>query len=194
MGKSRFEDIVKVVKKGVGGVSAGTSAAAALLGADLVVVALAWDNPPSQGSIVTITFLMMISFIAFINVLHHSMRVEYIMSRSQLEDISEDVGELDTQELLKISKWTRIMHLSGFIFTMKAFWIISYKYLISLAGYHLVILLLPFILFVIYWIPKFAGIEREVTIFSMESILQLIVQIIFLVLICLDFFKILIIP
>lgn len=43
------------------------ASAAALLGADLVVVALAWDNPPSEGGIVTITFLMMISFVAFIN-------------------------------------------------------------------------------------------------------------------------------
>lgn len=50
--------------------SAATASAAALFGADLVVVALAWDNPPSEGGIVTITFLMMISFVAFINVMH----------------------------------------------------------------------------------------------------------------------------
>jgi len=42
--------------------------AAALVGANLVVVALAWDNPPTAGGIVTITFLMMISFVAFIDV------------------------------------------------------------------------------------------------------------------------------
>ena len=120
MSKNRFEDIAKVFKKGVGGVSAGVSAAAALLGADLVVVALAWDNPPSEGGIITITFLMMISFIAFIHVLHTTMRVEYIGSRSQLEDISQEVGESDAEELLRISKWTRFMHLTGFMFTMLA--------------------------------------------------------------------------
>lgn len=62
-----------------------TASAAALLGADLVVVALAWDNPPSEGGIVTITFLMMISFVAFIGVLHQLIRFEYIASTLKLK-------------------------------------------------------------------------------------------------------------
>ena len=61
------------------GVSTSVATAAALLGADLVVVALSWDNPPSEGGIGTITFLMMISFVFFIHVLHQTMRFEYIM-------------------------------------------------------------------------------------------------------------------
>ena len=60
-------DYIKVANATNAGTSVAT--AAALLGADLVVVALAWDHPPKEGGIVTITFLMLISFVAFINVL-----------------------------------------------------------------------------------------------------------------------------
>jgi len=88
------------------------------------------------------------------------------------------------------------MHLSGLLFTMIAFWIISYKYLISMddVGYNLFILILPFTLFFLYWIPKIVGVEREVSIRARESLVQIFIQIIFLVLICLDFFRILTIP
>ena len=55
-------------------------------------------------------------------------------------------------------------------------------------------MLLPFILFVLIWVPKLTGIEKEVSIKSPENIVQLIVEIIFLVLLCLDFFGIIVIP
>ncbi len=170
-------------------VSTSVAAAAALLGADLVVVALAWDNPPSKGGIGTITFLMMISFVFFIHVMHQLMRFEYLMKRF-------DVGALEEKDLLEINhlaKNLRFMHVAGLLFTMLAFWIISYKYLISLLGYNVVILMLPFILFLLFWLPKLTGVEKEVTLLSLESLLQLAVQIPFLVLICLDFVRIIII-
>ncbi len=167
--------------------------AAALVGANLVVVALAWDNPPTAGGIVTITFLMMISFVAFIDVLHQLMRAELLFSRLKVSEIDEEVKEKIMLELNQISRWSRIMHVAGLILTMIAFWIISYKYLVSIVGYHLIILLLPFILFVLIWVPKLTGIEKEVSVKSPENIVQLIVEIIFLVLICLDFFGIIVI-
>lgn len=165
---------------------ASVASVASLLGADLVVVALAWDNPPSEGGIVTITFLMMISFVAFINVLHQTMRIEYIYPNLKNTEMKEEL----LRELGQIGKWTRIFHVMGFLFTMIAFWLISYKYLISLSGYHIGILSLPFILFILYWMPKVIGIEREVSFLSRESLVQLIIQILFLALICLDFLKI----
>jgi len=60
--------------------------------------------------------------------------------------------------------------------------------------YNLVILILPFVLFVLFWFPKFLGVEPEVTLLSRESLTQLVIQIVFLFLICLDFFKVLTIP
>jgi len=156
-----------------------------------VVIALAWDHPPSEGGIVTITFLMMISFVAFINVMHQIMRSEYLVSHLRFKGKEEKIVEQDTRELSQISKWARYLHVTGLLFTMIAFWIISYKYLISLTGYHFAILLLPFILFITYWIPKLAGIEKDVSILSLGYLIQLIIQIVFLVLICLDFFRIL---
>ena len=60
-------DYIKVANATNAGTSVAT--AAALLEAYLVLVALAWDQPPKEGGIVTITFLMLISFVAFINVL-----------------------------------------------------------------------------------------------------------------------------
>ena len=75
--KKKTTDYLKVANATNAGTSVAT--AAALLGADLVVTALAWDNPPAQGGIVTITFLMLISFVAFINVLHYVMRSELLL-------------------------------------------------------------------------------------------------------------------
>jgi len=64
---------------------ASMATAAAVLGADLVVVALAWDSPPlvpgGGTGIVTITFLMLISFVLFLNELHMMMRYEYLISQ-----------------------------------------------------------------------------------------------------------------
>ena len=159
-----------------------------------MVVAIAWDNPPTEGGIVTITFLMLISFVASINVLHTIMRSELLMSRLKMDEIDKKVREKDFIEISHILKSVRFMHLTGLLFTMISFWIIGYKYLISLEGYHLVILMLPFILVILYWFPKIVGVEREVSFLSRESIVQLLIQIIFLVLICLDFFTSLSIP
>jgi hypothetical protein len=176
------------------GSSTAATTAAALLGADLVVVALAWDHPPSEGGIVTITFLMLISFVAFINVLHETMRSAILVTRLENNKRNEKEQEKDSLEFTHILKSIRYMHVSGLLFTMIAFWTISYKYLISLEGYNFVILILPFILFLLYWVPKFAGVEREVSFRSPESLIQLFIQIIVLILICLDFFRIITIP
>jgi len=181
------------IAAGIGSSGPVMTAAAALIGANLVVVALAWDSPPLAGGIVTITFLMMISFVFFINVLHQLMRAELLVSRLRSLKIDEKSKEKILLELNQITKWARIMHLGGLIFTMVAFWIISYKYLISIVGYHFIILLLPFVLFVIFWIPKLTGVEKEVSIKSRETVMQLIIEVIFLVLICLDFTGILVI-
>ncbi|TKJ23089.1 MAG: hypothetical protein CEE43_05065 [Promethearchaeota archaeon Loki_b32] len=189
-----YKDTTDVMIRSSGASSAVLASATALLGADLVVVTLSWDHPPSEGGIVTITFLMMISFVAFINVMHQVMRAEYLVSRIKVKGTEEKVLEKYTREMFQITKWARIMHVTVLLFTMIAFWVISYKYLISLAGYHVVILLLPFILFILYWISKFVGIEKEVGFFSSGSLMQFSIQIVFLVLICLDFFKIITIP
>jgi hypothetical protein len=176
--------------------SAGASmaTAAAVLGADLVVVALAWDSPPpvpgGGTGIITITFLMMISFVLFLNELHMMMRYEYIVSQLKLKGKEEKAREKSSREIYQIGKWVRYYHVTGLLFTMLAFWIISYKYLIGIAGYHVAILTLPFILFLLYWLPKVIGVEKEVGVFSRESLMQLLIQIVFLILICLDFLKI----
>ncbi|MHA2283411.1 MAG: hypothetical protein ACXAC5_21435 [Promethearchaeota archaeon] len=192
--KKKFADYIKVATTTSAGTSVAT--AAALLGADLVVVALAWDNPPTEGGIVTVTFLMLISFVAFINVLHYIMRFEFLLSRVKINEIDEKVHEKDSLELTHIMRSVRFMHVTGLLFSMIAFWIISYKYLISMddVGYNFVILILPFILFLLYWVPKIVGVEREVSFRARESLAQLFIQIIFLILICLDFFRVLTIP
>ncbi|MHA2127973.1 MAG: hypothetical protein ACW99E_21930 [Promethearchaeota archaeon] len=193
--KKSLEDYTQKIKSAAKtGAGAATATAASLLGADLVVVALAWDNPPSAGGIITITFLMLMSFMIFISVLHQLMRSEYLFSRLRNEKTEEDQREQDNLELMRILKWVRALHLSGLIFTMLAFWIISYKYLISIEGYNGVILILPFILFFLYWIPKIIRVEREVSILKLESLVQFCIQIIFLILICLDFLRVITIP
>ena len=191
--KKPNNDIAEITA-GKAGTGTITASAAALLGANLVVVALAWDNPPDEGGIVTITFLMMIAFVEFINVMHYILRYEYLIGHIKVKAMEEKVVEKDTRELNQISKWVRYFHVSGLLFTTIAFWIISYKYLISLAGYHVAILLLPFILFILYWTPKLIGVEKEVSVLSGESLIQFFFQIVALALIWLDFFTILRIP
>ncbi|MBY9019638.1 MAG: hypothetical protein KGD67_01175 [Candidatus Lokiarchaeota archaeon] len=166
--------------------------AAAVLGSNLVVVALAWDHPPEEGGIVTITFLMMISFVFFVNVLHYIMRAEYLITRLRMTENDEEANGKILKELSRISRGSRFMHVSGLVFTMIAFWVISYKYLVSIpdVGYHPIVIALPFILFILSWLPKFFGIEKEVSVKSGEPIMQLIIEIIFLLLICLDFLRV----
>jgi hypothetical protein len=195
LSKDSQKDLFDLAKKGsTPSVGSSTATAAALLGADLVVVALSWDNPPTEGGIITITFLMLISFIAFIHVLHQTMRSEFLTSRFTMKEKDKRSMEEDFREFSQIVRAIRTMHITGLLFTMIAFWVISYKYLISSEGYQLVILLLPFILFFLYWIPKMMGVEREVTFRSRESLVQLFIQVLFLTLICLDFFRVLTIP
>ena len=112
--KKDFTDLFKLISNTDVGTSIAT--AAALLGADLVVVALAWDNPPDQGGIVTITFLMLISFVVFINVLHQVMRSEVLISRLQMEEIDVKVREKDSVEISHIMKSVRFMHVVGLFF------------------------------------------------------------------------------
>ena len=191
----RYKLSIEDYSSGTMSTSAVIATAAAVLGSNLVVVALAWDNPPAAGGMVTITFLMMISFVAFVDVLHYLMRLDYLVSRLKLVENDEEAKGKIMLELNKISKMLRFMHISGLVLTMIAFWIISYKYLVSIpeVGYHPIVLLLPFILFVLFWIPKFYGVEQEVSIKSRESVIQIVIQVIFLVLICLDFMRIVVI-
>ncbi len=137
----------------------------------------------------------MISFVAFIDVLHFLMRIDYLVSRLKLLENDEEAEGKILLELNKILKLIRFMHISGLVLTMIAFWVISYKYLVSIpeVGYHPIVLLLPFILFVLFWVPKFYGVEQEVSIKSRESIIQIVIQVIFLVLICLDFVRVIVI-
>ena len=123
------------------------------------------------------------------------MRVDYLFSLLKLIENDEEAEGKILQELNNISKLVRFMHIAGLVLTMIAFWVISYKYLVSIpeVGYHPIVLLLPFILFALFWIPKLYGVEQEVSIKSRESIIQIVVQVIFLVLICLDFIGIIII-
>ena len=191
----RYKLSLKDYSSGVVSTGAVLATAAAVLGSNLVVVALAWDNPPAAGGMVTITFLMMISFVAFVDVLHFIMRIDYLVSRLKLLENDEEAEGKILLELNKISKMVRFMHISGLVLTMIAFWVISYKYLVSIpeVGYHPIVLLLPFILFILFWIPKFYGVEKEVSIKSRESVAQIVIQVIFLVLICLDFMRIIVI-
>lgn len=122
------------------------------------------------------------------------MRFEYLVTQLKTKGMNEKDRENVSRELNQITKWARYFHIGGLLFTMIAFWIISYKYLISLAGYQIAILLLPFILFFLYWVPKIIGVEREVSMFSRENLLQLLIQVVFLVLICLDFLRVITIP
>ena len=172
---------------------------AILIGSNLMALALIWASQPTSGMI-TITFLMMIAFTLFFNtiilvsmVLH---RVDRIEEKIDDEDEVKDIQ----REIRLLKSAISFLFGNGFVLTMIAFWVVSYKYLIDLAGNNLIILLLPIVLLILYWTPTVILLLLKITKgrFAIKSKviirwLDLILQTIFIVLIYLDYFQVIII-
>jgi len=112
-----------------------------MIGALLTILALIWQFKPTNG-IVTVTFLLMMSFILFINSVTANSRARY---ESQFEEASE----------AKIKKFVSFAEYTfglGFTFVIIGFVILGYKYLLDFTSRNIIALFLPVTILLLTWI------------------------------------------
>ena len=112
-----------------------------MIGALLTILALIWQFKPTNG-IITVTFLLMMSFILFINSVTANSRARY---ESQFEEVSED----KVKRFISFAEYTFGL---GFTFVIIGFVILGYKYLLDFTSRHIVALFLPVTIFLLAWI------------------------------------------
>ncbi len=156
-----------------------------MIAAVLTILALIWQVPPTRG-IVTVTFLLMVSFILFINSVSAN-------SRASFELKLEKFDEKKVKRFVSFAEYTFGM---GFTLVIIGFSILGYVYLLDFIGQVLYALLLPIVFLVVAWImiiiyntinysgKSFKGLR------SIKRNLWVIMEFICLVAIFIDFFLI----
>ncbi|MHA2009102.1 MAG: hypothetical protein ACXABO_16795 [Promethearchaeota archaeon] len=160
-----------------------------MIGALLTILALIWQVPPPNG-IGTATFLLMLSFILFVNSVSAN-------SKAQFE---ANIGKITEKQ---VNRWVTFAEYSfgaGFTLVISAFTILGYKYLLGAIGRSLVTMMLPitflvtaWIMIFIYNIINYSG-KALKAIRSFKRMLWIFLELICLVIIVFDFFEIFTIP
>lgn len=160
-----------------------------MIGAVLTILALIWQLTINHG-IVTSTFLLMISFIFFVNSVSAN-------SKAQFEANQGKISEERIQRFVTFAEYSFGL---GFTLVITGFTILGYGYLLDYVGRELIALLLPITFLVTTWVIIFIyniinymgkplGALR-----SLKRNLWILLELICLVLIIFDFFEILLIP
>lgn len=160
-----------------------------MIGIVLTILALIWQNVPSNG-IVSVTFLLMLAFVFFVNSVSSNSKARF---ESQLKDVNME----------KVNQFVSFAEYSfglGFTFVIIAFAFLGYKYLLDFVGANLVTLLLPivflvtaWIVIVIYNIINYSG-KVFKSFRSLKRNLWILLELIALGFIILDFFGVILIP
>ena len=161
-----------------------------MIGAVLTILALIWQLPPTSGGIGSVTFLLMLSFILFVNSVSANSKANYEAS------LKETVEE-------RVSRFVKFAEISfglGFTFVISGFTILGYKYLLVSIGRNLVTLMLPitflltaWIMIFIYNVINYSG-KALKAVRSMKRNLWMFLELISLVIIIFDFFEVFSIP
>ena len=112
-----------------------------MIGAVLTILTLIWANAPSNG-IVTITFLLMLAFIFFVNSVSTNSKAKY-------------ESKLKTVDQKKVNQFVSFAEYSfglGFTFVIIGFAFLGYKYLLDFVGYNILTLMLPIVFLLTAWI------------------------------------------
>ncbi len=156
-----------------------------MIAAVLTILALIWQVPPTRG-IVSVTFLLMVAFILFVNSVSSN-------SKASFELKLEDFDEVKVKRFVSFAEYTFGM---GFTLVIIGFSILGYVYLLDFIGQVLYALLLPIVFLVVAWImiiiyntinysgKSFKGLR------SIKRNLWVIMEFICLVAIFVDFFLI----
>ncbi len=162
-----------------------------MIGAVLTILALIWQQPPpTTHGIVTSTFLLMISFIFFVNSVSTN-------SKAQFEAHQEKVSEDRIQRFIVFAEYSFGL---GFTLVITGFTILGYGYLLDYVGRELITLLLPitflittWVIIFIYNIINYMG-KPLGALRSLKRNLWIFLELICLIIIISDFFEILLIP
>ena len=112
-----------------------------MIAAVLTILALIWQVPPTRG-IVSVTFLLMVAFILFVNSVSSN-------SKASFELKLEDFDEVKVKRFVSFAEYTFGM---GFTLVIIGFSILGYVYLLDFIGHSLYALLLPIVFLVVAWI------------------------------------------
>ncbi|MBD3198155.1 MAG: hypothetical protein GF317_24105 [Candidatus Lokiarchaeota archaeon] len=160
-----------------------------MIGIVLTILALIWQNIPSNGIVVS-TFMLMISFILFVNSVSANSKAKF--------EVKFKESDMD-----KIKKFVRFAEYSfglGFTFVIIAFTFLGYKYLIDFVGKNYLTLSLPIVFLLSAWIliliyNSINYSEKGFKILrSLKRNIWMLLELIALVIIILDFFEIFTIP
>jgi len=162
-----------------------------MIGAVLTILALIWQlPPPTSHGIVTSTFLLMISFIFFVNSVSAN-------SKAQFEANQERIAEERIERFVTFAEYSFGL---GFTLVITGFTILGYGYLLDYIGRELLTLFLPITFLVTTWliifiynIINYMG-KPLGAIRSLKRNLWIFLELICLVIIIFDFFEILLIP
>lgn len=161
-----------------------------MIGAVLTILALIWQVPPTNGGIGSATFLLMLSFILFVNSVSANSKANF--EANLKGTIDERVDQFVT--------FAEITFGLGFTFVIAGFTILGYKYLLGSIGRTLVTLMLPitflltaWIMIFIYNIINYSG-KALKAIRSLKRNLWMFLELICLVIIVFDFFEVFSIP
>ncbi|MFW9899098.1 MAG: hypothetical protein ACFFDO_07545 [Candidatus Thorarchaeota archaeon] len=162
-----------------------------MIGAVLTILALIWQSPPpTSHGIVTSTFLLMISFIFFVNSVSAN-------SKAQFEANQERIAEERIERFVTFAEYSFGL---GFTLVITGFTILGYGYLLDYIGRELLTVFLPITFLVTTWliifiynIINYMG-KPLGAIRSLKRNLWIFLELICLVIIIFDFFEILLIP
>lgn len=162
-----------------------------MIGAVLTILALIWQVPPTKGGIGSVTFLLMLSFILFVNSVSAN-------SKANFEANSKETVKERINRFLTFAEFTFGL---GFTLVIAGFTILGYKYLLSSSiGRSIVTLMLPITFLVTAWVMIFiynvinySG-KTLKAVRSMKRNLWMFLELIILVIILFDFFEIILIP
>ncbi len=161
-----------------------------MIGALLTILALIWQIPPASGGIGTATFLLMLSFILFVNSVSAN-------SKANFEVNLDNSSERRIQRFVTFAEYTFGL---GFTLVIAGFTILGYKYLLFNLGRTFVTVMLPITFLVVAWlmifiynILNYSGKALKV-IRSMKRNVWIFLELICLVIILFDFFEVFSIP
>ncbi|HDZ17717.1 hypothetical protein LCGC14_1004710 [marine sediment metagenome] len=160
-----------------------------MIGAVLTILALIWQVPPVSG-IGTVTFLLMLSFILFVNSVSANSKAKYEVN----------LGKADEKYIHRFVSFAEYTFGLGFTLVIAGFTILGYKYLLgSGIGRNIGTLMLPIIFLLTAWILIFiyntinySGALSAIK--SMKRNIWILLEALVLVVILFDFFEVITIP
>ena len=160
-----------------------------MIGAVLTILALIWQLPPPNG-IVTATFLLMLSFIFFVNSVSAN-------SKAHFEANSREVSETRIQRFVTFAEYSFGL---GFTLVIIGFSVLGYEYLLFYEGREVITLILPiaflttaWIVIFIYNLINYSG-KPLGAVRNLKRNLWILIELFCLIIIIFDFFEVFTLP